>query len=90
MVQTKAFAIILSKNYTSYESALLSLNLERLDTRRTNLSYSFVAKCAKSNKHKSMFPPNPNYRPNIRNPKSYREHLCNTSRYFNSPFLYIS
>ena len=38
MVQKKAFAIILAKNYTSNESALLSLHLERFDTRWTNIS----------------------------------------------------
>ena len=90
IVQKKAFAIILAKNYTSYESALLSLNLERLDVRRTNLSYNFAAKCVKSSKHKSMFPPNPTYRPNMRNRKPYKEHSCNTSRYFNSPIPYLS
>ena len=85
MVQKKAFAIILGRTYTSYESALLSLRQERLDKRRQELSYKFALKCTQSHKHSSMFPPNPNYRPNMRHPKPYMEHLCHTSRYYSSP-----
>jgi hypothetical protein len=84
MVQKKAFAVILGRGYTSYESALLSLKQERLDKRRENLSYKFALKCTESTRHKTMFPPNPNYRPNMRHPKPYLEHKCHTSRYYNS------
>ena len=89
MVQKKAMAIILGSEYTSYEFALTKVNLERLDSRRSTLSLNFAQKCAKSHQHKSMFPSNPNFRPNMRNPKPYREYLCNTSRYYMSsiPFL---
>jgi hypothetical protein len=66
MVQKKAFAVILGRNYTSYETALDLLKLERLDTRRSNLCYSFALKCAKSERHISMFPPNPNFIHKIR------------------------
>ena len=51
MVQKKALAIILGNQYTSYGSALTSLNLERLDNRRTELAYNFALKCAQSNRH---------------------------------------
>ena len=37
---------------------MASLNHERLDTRRTTLSYSFALKCTVSLRHKTMFPPN--------------------------------
>ena len=84
MVQKKAFAIILGKDYVSYESALLTLHQERLDLRREELSYKFALKCSKSKRHSSMFPPNPTYRPNMRHPKPYMEHVCHTSRYYNS------
>ena len=79
MVQKKAFAVILGRDYVSYESALLLLEQERLDVRRLDLSYKFASKCAKSPRHSSMFPPNPNYRPNMRHPKPYMEYLCHTS-----------
>lgn len=90
MVQKKAMAIMLSYDYNNYESALLQLGLERLDKRRQDLSLRFAIKCSKSNKHKSMFPANPNLRNNMRNPKPYKEFLCNTSRYFNSPIPYLA
>ena len=85
MVQRKALVIILGSTYSCYETALEQLKLERLDTRRTQLSYNFALKCSKSAKHAHMFPPNNNYRPNMRNPKPYMEHTCKTSRYYNSP-----
>ena len=66
------------------------VNLERLDSRRTTLSLNFAKKCAKSNQHKSMFPPNPNFRPNMRNPKPYMEFQCNTSRYYKSPIPFLA
>ena len=85
MVQKKAFALILGARYLSYESSLLTLRQERLDTRRQNLSLNFALKCTLSNKHKTMFPPNPTYRPNMRHPKPYKEYMCHTSRYYLSP-----
>ena len=48
MIQKKALVIILGVNYTSYESALSELNVERLDHRRTELCYSFALKCTNS------------------------------------------
>ena len=90
MVQKKAFAIILGKSYTSYKSALATLSQEPLDSRREKLSYKFALKCITSSKHQSMFPPNPNYRPNMRQPKPFLEHQCKTSRYFNSAVPYLA
>ena len=60
-VQKKGFAIILSKKYQSYESALATLNQDRLDTRRLNLCYKFANKCSQSPRHKAIFPANPTY-----------------------------
>ena len=90
MVQKKACAIILGRNYVRYESALSNLGLERLDTRRTTLCLNFALKCSKSTKHMSMFPPNPIFRANMRKPKPFREYQCLTSRYFNSPLPYLT
>ena len=84
MVQKKAFAIILGSKYSSYEVALATLNQERLEIRREQLSYKFALKCTESNRHRTMFPPNPSYRPNMRNPKPFQEFQCHTSRYFHS------
>ena len=85
MVQKKAFAVILGKEYRSYEAALLTLEQERLDSRRLTLSYNFALKCTHSPRHSFMFPLNPNYRENSRHPKPYMEYSCHTSRYFSSP-----
>ena len=90
MVQKKALAIVLSRAYTNYEAALLSLRIERLDVRREKLCHSFALKCAKSHRHKDMFPLNSNPRCNLRNPKTYFEPKCNTARYFNSAVPYLS
>ena len=90
MVQKKALAIIMDRKYTSYDHVLLQLNLDRLDVRREQLCLSFALKCVNSPKHKSMFPPNPNHRPNMRNPKPYKEQFCNTARYYHSSIPYLA
>ena len=90
MVQKKALAIILGASYNNYESALNELHLERLDTRRTELSYNFTVKCTMSTKHCSMFPKNINLRDNSRCTKPYKEYTCKSSRYYNSPIPYLS
>ena len=84
-VQKKAFAIILGKEYQTYEIALQTLKQDRLDTRRTELAYKFALKCSKSTRHSAMFPRNPIYRENLRNSKPFLEFQCHSSRYFNSP-----
>ena len=76
--------VILGREYISYENALTTLKLERLDTRRENISLRFAIKCTQSDRHSSMFPKNPNFRPNTRHPKPFLEPWCSTSRYFNS------
>ena len=90
MVQKKAFAIILGRNYESYESALETLQQERLDTRRTTLCSTFAFKCTKSPQHHQMFPLNPDYRENMRHRKKYKEHQCKTSPYYKSPVPYMA
>ena len=90
MVQKKAFVIILSNLYINYETALTTLNMERLDSRRTELCYTFALKCTKSHQHKWMFPFNPNRRPNMRKPKVYLEPTCKTSRYFKKPVPFLT
>jgi hypothetical protein len=82
--------VILGKNYHSYETALAALSLERLDSRRASLCHRFALKVSQSLRHKSMFPANPNFRANMRNPKPFKEHLCKTSRYYNSAIPYLA
>ena len=89
MVQKKAFAIILRRDYHNYESARSTLNQDRLDCRRERLSLNFAAKYAKSPKHSFMFPLNKNIRGNMRHTKKYEESQCKTNRYYKSaiPFM---
>ena len=89
-IQKKAFAIIMGRSYTSYESALITLDLECLDTRRQKLCYNFALKCTISSKHKAMFPLKTQFRPNMRSPKPYYENHCHTSRYYKSPIPTLS
>ena len=88
--QKKALAIILGKNYNCYEHALSYLGLDRLDSRREKLCYNFALKCTRSLKHKSMFPLNTSFRPNMRKPKLFLEPQCKTSRYYNSSIPYMA
>jgi hypothetical protein len=90
MVQKKAFAIILGRAYLSYESALETLQLERLDSRREALCYNFANKCTKSPQHSYIFPLNTNFRENMRYQKKYKEYQCRTSRYYKSPVPYMA
>ena len=89
LAQKKALAVILGKDYESYEYAMSRLNLERLDTRRSQLCLAFAQKCAKSTRHGLMFPKNTSTRTNMRHPKLYLEHSCSTFRYHHSsiPFM---
>ena len=56
-VQKSALAIILGKEYINYESALLSLNLEKLSIRREALCSKFAKKALKSEKYSSWIVP---------------------------------
>ena len=56
-VQKSALAIILGKNYIDYKSALLSLGLDKLSTRREALCKKFAHKAIQSEKYSSWFAP---------------------------------
>jgi hypothetical protein len=90
MVQKMAFAIILGRNYESYESALEILGQERLNSRRTKLCHNFALKCTQSPQHNHMFPLNPIFRENMRHTKKYKETQCKTSRYYKSSVPYMA
>lgn len=90
MVQKKAFAIILGRDYINYTNALRTLNQERLDVRREDLTLNFAIKCTRSPLHKHMFPLSACIGINTRNSKKYKEFQCRTSHYFNSPIPYMA
>ena len=55
-VQKIACKIILKDSYSSYESALITLNLQSLSERRKMLCKRFAKNCLKYDKSKDMFP----------------------------------
>ena len=55
-VQKVACKIILKDKYTSYESALTQLDLEKLSVRRRYLCKRFAENCLKHDKSRDMFP----------------------------------
>ena len=88
--QRKAFTIILSTEYRSYNVSLVTLGQERLSTRRVSAALRFGQKCVNNPKHADMFPLNELscnvfLRDNLmtRN-KLYKEYYCNTNRLYNS------
>ena len=58
MVQKKAFAVTLGREYNNYQHALITLKQQRFDNRRENLSYNFAIKAITYEtleKHKILF-----------------------------------
>ena len=57
-VQKTALAIILGRSYTTYSEALEALNIDTLESRRTQLCLKFGLKAARNPKFYSWFAPN--------------------------------
>ena len=55
-IQKTAFKVILRKEYKSYESAQIILQLDSLEERRKQLCVKFATKCTEHPKLKNMFP----------------------------------
>ena len=72
--QKKCFAVILGKNFNSYENALKTLGQGTLEKIRENLNLKFATKCLKSPVHHKMFPKA--NRPILRHSKIYKEYQC--------------
>ena len=56
-VQKIACKIILKDQYSTYDDALTTLGIQKLDERRLMLCTRFAKKCLKFDKSKDMFPP---------------------------------
>ena len=86
-IQKSAVAAILGPKYTSYEEALLSLNLKSLSERRTQICLKFINKNMKS---ESPLLPKVHKNHNTRSdPQKASEFWCRTQAFFDSslPFL---
>ena len=89
-VQKSACAIIMGKQYTSYQSALAYLGLDRLDARRVALSSKFAKKALKSQKYSSWFVKDSNVPNTRREAKSVKEAQCRTKRLQKSALPYLT
>ena len=87
-VQNIVFRIILGNQYRDYHQACLLLNTRSLHSRRMKLSLNFGLKCLKSDRFKSIFKLNTNL--STRNSEKFDLPLARSSRYYNSPRLYIT
>ena len=79
-VQKVACRVILKERYSSYETALLTLNLQTLSERRDILCVRFAKKCLKMPQTKDMFPLNPPDFPNVRQPEKFKVQFAHTGR----------
>ena len=76
--------MILGSRYTDYQSALETLNLDRLDERRTSLCLSFAKKCLRFEQTKDMFPLNTEHQVNTRDAEKYKVKFASTGRLMDS------
>ena len=89
-VQKSACHIILGDEYVSYRSALKSLNLESLESRRKKLSLKFAIKASKHIKFKSWFREN-DQNVNTRHEKpKFRDVRAIHSRFEKSALSYLT
>ena len=89
-VQKCAAHIILGSNYTSYQDALETLQLDSLEQRRSSLALRFAIKAEKHNKFKAWF--KPTTKPiNTRTKMSkYCDVKANHTRFTRSPLSYLT
>ena len=92
-VQRVAVNVILSDCLTgsckyTYDMALVILEIEPLEMRRSKLCSTFAKKTLKS-RHSDIFTVNPNQH-YTRNKPEFFVNKCNTKRYYNSPLNYLT
>ena len=87
----KSFTKLILKNkFTTYEQALISLNLSTLESRRDQLCLRFARNCRKNEKTKHIFPlkkTTHNYE--LRKISTYMVQKSNTERLSKSPIIYM-
>ena len=87
-VQKIVLRVILDEKYVDYHHACIFLNVQNLQVRRIKLSLNFGLKCLTSEKFKHLFKLNTHT--SIRNPDRFDVPFAHSSRYFNSPKLYLT
>ena len=89
-IQKSAVRIILGRDFSNYEDALIKTNLESLKTRREELCIKFAKKCLRSEKTKDMFPVRiKQHSMEIRDQEKYEVNHANTERMKKSSIPYM-
>ena len=86
--QKCALHIILGNKYVSYATALNTLNLEDLETRREKICLNFALKATKSEKFSIWF--TKNQKSNTRFKKTYHESFSKHERYKKPPLNHLT
>ena len=90
-VQKCALAVILDKEYKSYNQALLTTNLKSLHDRRNNLCRKFALKAIKHEKFSTWFCPTKEVNMKTRKAKTLLKPVsARTTRYEKSPVAYLT
>ena len=89
-VQRAAFYIILAANYNSYNSALETLQLDRLAARREALCLKFGKKAVQNEKHSNWFKLNHNERVTRQPKNKFFPLIARTKRFQDSPISYLT
>ena len=88
-VQKSALRIILGKKYNSYDDALETLHVEKLEDRRVQLCKSFGSKASNSEKYSGWFW-SPDARPDTRSKPNFSSVWTRTTRFKKSPLPYLT
>ena len=89
-VQKSFCRILLGNDYSTYDMALETLQLENLDRRRVYLSLNFALKAEKHSKFKHWFKPNMKKSITRYKPTKYVPVFGNHARFQRSPLSYLT
>ena len=87
-VQKIVLRVLLDENYVDYHNACILLNVQSLQVRRIKMALNFALRCLTNEKFKHFFKPNAHI--TIRNPDKFDVPFAHTSRYQNSPRVYLT
>ena len=90
-IQKRACRVILGHNYTSYDDAISSCNLDYLDVRREKLCLKFAEGLSSNYRTNHLIPPTrlERHGRNLRNASAISQVRIKTSRFGNSPVPYF-
>ena len=88
-IQKNAMHIILSDQYSSYNSALKTTGLEKLADRRRKICMKFARRAQKHSKFSKWFRPNPKRITRVKQPK-FCTVICKKKRFKKSPLSYLT